>query len=310
MKTKPILSVIILSFNTCQITLDCLKSLNADKGLEFDMEKPSNSPRIPTEVIVVDNHSPDDSVKKLKKINWIKLIANQENTGFGKANNQAMKIAQGQYFLLLNSDTLILHSAVSQSLNWLSAHPEAHICTAQLLNRDKSIQASGGFFPNLLNVLAWSTGLDDLPFFNYLVKPFHPHTPSFYTHDRFFLRDHRQDWVTGAFMLIRASVYQKVGGFDENYFMYGEEVEWSYRMHQSFPKSQCRYLVGPQIIHLGGASAVKRSDPIIREYQGVLSFFKKHRPAWQLSFVKIFFKISCLLRSLINPIYRQILKEL
>ena len=246
MKTKPILSVIILSFNTCQITLDCLKSLNADKGLEFDMEKPSNSPRIPTEVIVVDNHSPDDSVKKLKKINWIKLIANQENTGFGKANNQAMKIAQGQYFLLLNSDTLILHSAVSQSLNWLSAHPEAHICTAQLLNRDKSIQASGGFFPNLLNVLAWSTGLDDLPFFNYLVKPFHPHTPSFYTHDRFFLRDHRQDWVTGAFMLIRASVYQKLAALTKIILCMARKLNGATECTRVFPNLSAGTLSAPK----------------------------------------------------------------
>jgi GT2 family glycosyltransferase len=310
MKNKPVLSIIIISFNTCQITLDCLKSLRDDKGLEFDLSKPSLSPKIPTEVIVVDNNSHDQSVAKLQKINWIKLLINSDNSGFGKANNQALKIASGQYFLLLNSDTLILHSAVSQSLNWLSAHPEAHMCTAQLLNQNKSIQASGGFFPNLLNVYAWSTGLDDLPFFNLLVKPFHPHTPSFYTHDQFFIHDHRQDWVTGAFMLIRASVYQKVGGFDEKYFMYGEEVEWSYRMHLQFPQSQCWYLVGPQIIHLGGASAIKRSDPIVREYQGALSFFKKHRPSWQIPLVKLFFKTSCFLRSLINPIYRQALTQL
>jgi len=310
MKTNPLLSIIIISFNTCQITLDCLKSLKADKELEFDLTKTSTSSKIPTEVIVVDNNSHDDSVAKLQNINWIKLIKNSQNSGFGKANNQALKIAQGQYFLLLNSDTLILHSAVSQSLIWLSAHPEAHICTAQLLNANKSIQASGGFFPNLLNVFAWSLGLDDLPLFNYLIKPFHPHTPSFYTHDNFFLKDHRQDWVTGAFMLLRRSIYESVGGFDEKYFMYGEEVEWSYRMHLKFPQSQCWYLVGPQIIHLGGASALKRSDPIVREYQGALSFFKKHRPLWQIFFVKIFFQTSCFLRSFINPIYRQAQKEL
>lgn len=310
MNSRPLLTIIIISFNTCPITLDCLKSIKADMGLEFDFKNPKPSSKIPTEIIVVDNNSHDQSVSELKKISWIKLIVNTQNSGFGKANNQALKISKGQYILLLNSDTIVLHSAVSQSLNWLSTHPEAHMCTAQLLNRNKTIQASGGYFPNLLNTLAWSLGFDDLPFFNYLIKPFHPHTPDFYTRDKFFLRDHPQDWITGAFILIRRSVYQKVGGFDENYFMYGEEVEWSYRMHQSFPKSQCWYLIGPQIIHLGGASAIKRSDPIVREYQGALSFFKKHRPAWQISFVKILFKLSCLLRSLVNPIYRQAFREL
>jgi GT2 family glycosyltransferase len=309
MKIKPVLSIIIASFNTCQITLDCLESLKKDKGLDFDLSSNTNE-LIPTEVIVVDNNSKDDSVEKLKKISWIKFIANSENVGFGKANNQAMALAQGQYFLLLNSDTIVLHSAVSQTLNWLSSHPESHLCTAQLLNKDGTIQASGGFFPNLFNMFTWSTGLDDLPLINLLVPPFHPHTPNFYTRDKFFTKDHPQDWVTGAFMLFRRSVYEKVGGFDENYFMYGEEVELSYRMHLKFPKSQCYYLVGPQIIHLGGASAIKRTDPIVREYQGAISFFKKHRSPLATSLVRFFIKINCFLRSLINPIYRQALSQL
>lgn len=306
MKNKALLSIIIISYNTCQITLDCLKSVFADKGLEFDLDKLNNNDKIPTEIIVVDNDSKDDSVKELQKAKNITFIANKDNVGFGKANNQAIKISQGNYILLLNSDTLVLHSAISQSLNWLSAHPEAHMCTAQLLNKDMSIQASGGSFPNLLNTISWSLGLDDLPFFNYLVKPFHPHTPQFYTREKTFLKDHQQDWVTGAFMLIRRSIVDVTQGFDDSYFMYGEEVEWAYRMHKALPESQCWYLVGPQIIHLGGASAIKRSDPIVREYTGVLAFFERHRPQWQYSVVKKVLKINAFLRSLIIPIYKEV----
>ena len=310
MKNKALLSIIIVSFNTSQITLDCLKSVFADKGLSFGENQDKNDSRIPTEIIVVDNDSHDDSVAQLKKLKNITLIANKENTGFGKANNQGIKIAQGNYILLLNSDTIVLHSAISQSLNWLSSHPEAHMCTAQLLNKDLSIQASGGYFPNLANTIAWSLALDDLPFFNYLIKPFHPHTPQFYTHEKLFLKDHQQDWVTGAFMLIRRSVVDKTKGFDESYFMYGEEVEWSYRMHLAFPKSLCWYLIGPQIIHLGGASAVKRSDPIIREYTGVISFFERHRPQWQSAIVKKTLKINAFLRSLVIPIYKEVCSKI
>ncbi len=309
MPIKPLLSIIIVSYNTSEITLNCLKSIFKDKGLSFNLNKIENSAKIPTEIIVIDNNSADDSLRQLKnlisnKLLTIKLITNSTNLGFARANNQGIKKARGNYLLLLNSDTLILHSAISQSLNWLSAHPEAHLCTAQLLNQDHSIQGCGGYFPNLLNTLAWSIGLDDLPFFNLLVKPFHPHPPQFYTHEKFYTRDHPQDWVSGAFMLLRRSAVELTQGFDENYFMYGEEVEWCYRLHLALPNSQSWYLVGPQVIHLGGASATAKSDPLLREYQGVLSFFKKHRPAWQLPILKFFLKINAALRSLINPNYQ------
>jgi len=294
---KPILSIIIVSYNTADITIDCLRSILTDKGLKS----------IPYEIIIVDNDSKDNSLEKIKKLKLpnLTLIANKENSGFGRANNQGIKIAQGNYILLLNSDTIILHSSISQSLDWLSSHPEASTCTAQLLNKDKTIQASGGYFPNLLNVFAWSFGLDDLPFINLLIKPLHPHTPQFYTHDKFYLLDHKQDWVTGAFMLIRAEVLKKVNGFDENYFMYGEEVELSYRIQKTTKENQVWYLIGPQIIHLGGASATSRVNPIVNEYLGIISFFKKHKPIWQYYLVKLFIKVNAFLRSFINPIYKE-----
>jgi len=296
--TNPILSIIIISYNTCEITLNCLKSIFQDKGLK----------EIGYEIIVIDNDSKDNSVSELKKLgNKITLIENKFNGGFGKANNQGLKIAKGNYILFLNSDTIILHSAISQSLDWLCSHPEASTCTAQLLNKDKTIQASGGFFPNLGNVFTWCFSLDDLPLVNKLIKPLHPHTPTFYTHDQFFNKDHRQDWVTGAFMLTRKSLLDKVGGFDENYFMYGEEVELSYRIKKSTLNNQVWYLIGPQIIHLGGASARNRIDPILNEYRGILSFFKKHKPKWQYHPVKILLKINSFIRGVIHfsPIYFQ-----
>ena len=294
---NPILSIIIISFNTSEITINCLKSIFQDKGLK----------EIPYEIIIIDNDSKDDSVSQIKKLKSslkiknfeLKIIENKFNGGFGKANNQGIKIANGNYVLLLNSDTIILHSAISQTLNWLCSHPESSICTAQLLNKDKTIQASGGFFPNLLNVFTWCLNLDDLPLFNKIVKPFHPHTPNFYTHDNFYLKDHQQDWVTGAFMMIRSSHLKPVSGFDENYFMYGEEVELSYRIKKQNPKFQTWYLIGPQIIHLGGASAQNRIDPLINEYRGILSFFKKHKSNFQYKVTKHLIKLNAFNRGVI-----------
>jgi len=301
----PILSIIIVSYNTADITIDCLKSILLDKGLK----------NIDYEIIIIDNDSKDNSIFLIKKFidhtgraqraPTFTLIENKTNSGFGKANNQGQKIANGNFILYLNSDTIILHSAISQALDWLCSHPEASTCTAQLLNKDKTIQASGGYFPNLLNVIAWSIGLDDLPFVNKIIKPLHPHTPTFYTHDNFYQKDHAQDWVTGAFMLTRKEYLDKIGGFDENYFMYGEEVELSYRLKSITNNNQVWYLVGPQIIHLGGASATSRLNPILNEYLGIISFFKKHKPFWQYKLIKLIIKINALLRSFINPIYKQ-----
>jgi GT2 family glycosyltransferase len=304
---KPILSIIIVSFNTADITIDCIKSVFQDKKLEFDLTKPKNDDSSPAEIIVIDNNSHDNSVEKLKKLKYIKLIENKDNAGFGKANNQGLKIAQGNYILFLNSDTIILHSAISQSLNWLSSHPESTTCTAQLLNKDRSIQATGGFFPNLANVFTWCLSLDDLPFVNKIIKPLHPHTPDFYTKDKFYLSDHKQDWVTGAFMMVRVSALNNSGAFDENYFMNGEEVELSYRIKKTNKQNEVWFLIGPQIIHLGGASAIKKIDPILNEYKGILSFFKKHKKPFEYQIVRGLLKINALIRSIIysSPIYRE-----
>jgi len=303
---KPLLSIIIISYNTADITIDCLRSILSDKGLK----------NIPYEIIIVDNASADDSVLKIRKlihslkIDNCKLKINSSNLGFAKANNQAINFAKGNFFLLLNSDTIILHSAISQSLNWLSSHPEASMCTARLLNRNHSIQATGGFFPNLANIFTWSFGLDDLPFINYLIPPFHPHTPDFYTHDSFFQKSHPQDWITGAFMLIRAPLFRSVNGFDPDYFMYSEEVELCYRLHLRYPDLRPWYLSDCQIIHLGGASSTKKIDPLFNEYRGVLSFFRKHTSLFHYRLARCFIRANAALRSIIFPSYRQICSQL
>jgi len=295
--SNPVISIIIINFNTSSITLDCLKSIYQDKGLT----------NVPFEIIIIDNHSTDNSAQTIKiyirqhHLKNLKLVINHSNIGYGRANNQAAAIARGNYLLLLNSDTIILHSAISQALDWLSSHPESYACTAQLLNSDRSIQASGGFFPKLFNTIAWCLCLDDLPFFNLIVKPIHPHTPDFYTRDSFYLSDHPQDWITGAFLLIRKSVFDHVGGFDPDFFMYSEELELCYRIHQSYPHLQAWYLIGPQIIHLGGASTKNKQTIFDREYQGILMFFRKHHSPLVQNLIYPFIGLNRLIRtSLLN----------
>jgi len=293
---QPLLSIIIVNYNTADITLNCLKSIKTDVGLTLNLSTTPENRLIPTEIIVVDNNSTDDSINLIKKSKVpLTLIENKSNSGFGKANNQASKIAKGNYLLLLNSDTVILHSAISQTLDWLSSHPESWGCTAQLLNSDKTIQPSGGYFPNLSNIFTWALHLDDLPLINSFIPPIHPHSPTFYTKEKLYTRDHSQDWITGAYMLIRQEIYSAVKGFDPNYFMYGEEMEMCARIHRQFPTMSCNYLVGPQIIHLGGASTKSKQKVLQRERDGMYSFFQRHHPSWQLPIVKVLLAINQIL---------------
>jgi GT2 family glycosyltransferase len=293
---NPTLSVIILSYNTSKLTLDCLHSVFKDRGLEF--AKPTNSEKIPTEIILVDNASKDNSVQAIKKFkkgltnpSALKLIENKKNLGFAVANNQAIKKARGNFVLLLNSDTLILNSSISQSLNWLSAHPKVGVCTGQLLNKDRTIQPSGGYFPSLSNLFTWSLHLDDLPLVNLLIPPLHPHPPHFYLRSSFYKSTHPQDWVTGAFLLFRKSLIGKIGLLNEDFFMYAEELEWCYRAQKA--GWEIYYLVGPQIIHLGGQSSQTSQNSLWGEYQGLLKFFKLHRPSWQHLPARTLLKLNC-----------------
>lgn len=311
MTQKPILSILIVNWNTADMTVSCIKSIFTDKGLK----------NIPYEIILVDNASSDDSVVKLKKLSnslkiknsrlparqvKLKIIQNSENVGFGRANNQAIKIARGNYYLLLNTDTIILHSAISQSLDWLSSHPEAYGATAQLLNKDKTIQPSGGYFPNSLNMITLLLHLDDLPLVNKIIPPFHPHSPDFYTHDKYYLTDHPQDWVTGAFMLLRQEMVNKINGFNHEFFMYGEEMEMCYRIHNQYPKMQIWYLVGPQIIHLGGASSKSKQIIFDREYTGFISFFQMHRSIIDQKIVHLLISINRFLQVILYKYIKRV----
>src|SRR5687767_579639 len=236
----PNLSIIIVSYNTKKVLKDCLSSLYKNtKELDF-------------EVIVIDNASSDGSVTMIKKnFPKVRLILNKQNQGFGGANNAAAKLAKADYLLFLNSDTLISDNAITNTYNQALTTKNLGAISCQLLNKDASIQASGGFFPNLINVFTWQSGLDDLPILGdllgLLIKPVHPQI-SFYKKN-----PKKLDWITGAFMIIPKKIYKKTGGFDESIFMYAEELELCFRIKKQNKKIY--YFPESSIIHLGGQSA-------------------------------------------------------
>jgi len=275
------LSIIIPSYNTKNLLKECLASIFVETG------------EVKFEVIVVDNHSQDGSGEMVKKeFPQVKLISLKKNVGFGKANNLGVKKAQGEWLLFLNSDTQIMNRAIDEIFREVSSdkfQATSLVVGCQLLNPDGTIQPSVGFFPNLGRVGATMFFLDDLPFFKRWLKPYQQDDIGFY---------HRQqevDWVTGAFLLVKKKDFEEISGFDERIFMYAEEVDLCYRLKQKGAK--VLYLPMGKITHHKGASSLDGFEAaVIGEYKGLINFFKKHRPPWQLAFLRVGLALGALLR--------------
>lgn len=284
------LSIIIINYNTKKLLEGCLESIKKyTTGISY-------------EVLVFDNASKDGSKEYLKKIEkldkHVRTVFNEKNIGFGGGNNYLLRKAKGKYILLLNSDTYLTKNIFSEMLSWMDAHPKAGIVTSALKNQDGSYQGTGGYFPTLTRVGALMLFLDDVPFVNKFVKPFHPmrNNLPFSKGTSFYTKERRIDWVTGAFFLMRKDVYEDVGDFDDDYFMYVEEVDYCYRAQEY--GWQVYYLPRWEIVHLGGASSGK-SFPIISEYEGLKTFYKKHMPGWQLRILTVLLKLGAALRIVI-----------
>ncbi|OGE05000.1 hypothetical protein A3B51_02175 [Candidatus Curtissbacteria bacterium RIFCSPLOWO2_01_FULL_41_18] len=271
------LSVIIVSWNTNKLLEDCLSSVyRFTKDVSF-------------EVIVVDNGSQDKSADMVRqKFPQVKLIPNRDNLGFTKANNQGIKIAKGKYILLLNSDTYLIENSFSKLIKKAKTLQSLGVLAPQLLSQDRTIQQSAGFFPHLPQVFWWMTFIDDLPGGQFL-RPYHV------DHDSFYNKDQNVDWVTAAAILVPTVVINKVGGLDEKIFMYGEEVEWCYRIKKA--GFEIYFTPATKIIHIGrGSSNQIPTSAFIGEYKAVIYFYQKHKGRFSLQMARFFLKIGALLR--------------
>ena len=226
------------------------------------------------------------------------MIENKDNLGFATANNQGFKISGGKYILFLNSDTEIHDNVLGEMVHWMGLNPKAGVATCALKNKDGSLQATGGYFPTLVRVFSWMT-IQDIPFVDNLIKPFHPyHAKSLFSKgDNFYKFQKELDWVTGAYFLTRRDVLEQVGGWDENFFMYVEEVDLCYRIKKY--NFRIWYLPKWNITHLGGASGKGSETSIVSEYEGVKKFYKKFYPSWQFPVLRLILKIGALGRILL-----------
>jgi GT2 family glycosyltransferase len=248
------LSIVIVSWNTRKLLEDCLHSVYA--GLRT----------VRNEIWVVDNASSDGSVEFIRK-NWphVRLIANSENVGFARANNQAIPLASGRYVLLLNSDTLVPEGVLDALVEAMDAEPEAAVCSPMLLNLDGTPQYCWARFPGLASELSGSLDLAQSP---YPVSDFADVTK------RTAMQPFFVDWVGGACFMVRASLLPQVGLLDEGYFMYSEETDWCVRFRALGKKVMLVPAV--TVTHLGGGSS--RAVPWKtreRMYRSSLRFYRK-----------------------------------
>jgi hypothetical protein len=274
------LSIIIVSFNTKSLLVSCIKSvLKYTKAIKF-------------EIIVIDNGSKDGSAAAAKDLS-VRVIENNNNPGFATANNQGVKVSGGKYVLFLNSDTEIHDNVLGEMLAWMNLNSKAGVATCALKNTNGSMQATGGYFPTLLRVFSWMT-IQDIPLVDSIIKPFHPyHSKSiFFKGDKFYKNKKELDWVTGAYLLTRKDVLNRIGGWDESFFMYVEEVDLCYRIKKLGYKIW--FLPKWSITHLGGASSKTNEFSLISEYDGVKKFYGKHYPRWQFPILRLILKIGAL----------------
>ncbi len=248
------LSIVIVNWNTRALLAQCLRSAYDTTGdLDF-------------EVIVVDNGSADSSVEMVRRdFPQAQIIANSENAGFARANNQALTTSQGRYLLLLNSDAALLPGTLSHMVQFMDAQPATGIVGPQVLNPDGSFQSSYMDFPNLLSELLLMTKLSRIVYGRY----FPSHSPQQSQETR------SVNWMQGACIMIRRETLDEIGGLDETFFMYSEEVDWCWRARQA--GWAVYYLPEAKVLHWGGQSSSKA--PVKRRslvYKSKLLFLDKH----------------------------------
>lgn len=251
----PELSVVIPSWNTRDYLAACLRTLAA-------AEKPT------TEVIVVENGSVDGSWELLRDEHpEVRVIRNETNEGFARGSNQGMRVARGRYVLLLNTDTEVAPDAIARLLAFLESHPEHGAVAPRLVHRDGRTQRTVQEFPTLATALFFSTPLER----------WFPNSPEL---RRYFLRDWDQessrevDQPPAAVLLLRKSVLDQVGLFDEELWLFYNDVDLAKRIHAAGWKTY--YLAEAKVLHHVGGSTSKFADFVATWQRDRLRYYRKH----------------------------------
>jgi len=254
----PDISILIVSWNVRELLLGCLAALPEAVGDDFSYE-----------VIVVDNASKDGTVTAVREtFPDVRIIANADNRGFTGGNNQALAAARGRYLFLLNPDTKPLPGSIARLARYLENHPETGMVGPRLWYGDGSPQPSRRRFPTLATLFTEST----------IIQHYFPGLGLFARYTLADVPDDQEqevDWLVGAALMARREVYEQIGGLDETFFMYSEELDWCKRAKDA--GWRIAYEPAAEIIHYEGKSseqAVARRD--IAFFSSRVAYTRKH----------------------------------
>jgi len=254
----PSISVLIVSYNVKQYLLQCIDSI-----FQSDFQGK-------IEIVIVDNHSFDGSTAAIKKqYPNVNILQNDENIGFGKAINQAAKVINGEYVLILNPDTIIQENTISTMMDYLKKNSQVGVVGPKILNSDGSIQlAAKRSFPTLSVSIPKLLGLSKLfPKARWANR----YNLTYLDPDKL----HSVDAISGSCMFMSRDLFEELDGFDERFFMFGEDLDLCYRVKQR--QKEIHYVPLTQIIHYKGESV--KSAPYNSEhafYNAMILFYEKH----------------------------------
>jgi GT2 family glycosyltransferase len=253
------LSIVVVSFNTRELLEQCLHSIREQTKTDY-------------EIIVVDNASTDGTPDLIQQqFPDVRLIRNLQNVGFARACNQALAGNRAEYVLFLNPDTKVLAGTIQTLIGFMNSHPEAGATGPTLLNSDGSLQLAGNTFPNLKNLWIESLFLDRI----------FPKNPIWGFHKLSYIDRSvplKVDWTMGSCLLVRREALNKIGGFDEYFFLFFEETDLCLRLRQA--GYEIYVVPETKVLHAGGASRPENynADKIVNYHKSLFYYFQKHYP--------------------------------
>jgi len=250
------LSAVVVTYNSREHIAACLRSLAGARGA------------LAMEVVVVDNASADGSVAEARAAG-ARVVETGDNLGYARAVNRGTRATTGEFVLVLNPDCVVAPGALVALHAWMRANPRCAIAAPRILNTDGSVEFSARSFPTHLTFLFNRYSLATR------LWPGNPWSRRYLLSDWDHASDRAVDWVSGACMLVRRSAIEQVGGMDEAYFMFNEDVDWCHAMKRA--GWSVDFVAAAEITHHIGASKGRVSDNVILErHRGMIHYFRKY----------------------------------